>query len=60
MERGAHAARRHAIVLARPFAKALALAGLGAALVVQGWPLSPAGAAGVALGALVALRAVWR
>lgn len=60
MERGAHAARRHAIVLARPLTKALVLAGLGAALVVQGWPLSPAGAAAVVLAALVALRAVWR
>lgn len=52
--------RRHAIVLARPFIKASILAGLGAAVLLQGWPLSPAGAAPVALGALVALRAVWR
>jgi uncharacterized membrane protein YdbT with pleckstrin-like domain len=52
--------RPHAIVLLRPFVKALALAAIGAALVLYGWPLSPAGAAAVALGALIALRGVWR
>jgi uncharacterized membrane protein YdbT with pleckstrin-like domain len=52
--------RRHAIVLARPFSKAIVLAGLGAAILLQGWRLSPAGAALVVLGALVATRAVWR
>lgn len=52
--------RRHAIVLARPFAKALALAALGVVLLTRGLPLSPAGAVALALGALVALRAVWR
>jgi uncharacterized membrane protein YdbT with pleckstrin-like domain len=52
--------RRHAIVLARPFAKAFLLAGAGAAILLQGWRVSPAGAALVILGALLALRAVWR
>jgi uncharacterized membrane protein YdbT with pleckstrin-like domain len=52
--------RCHAIVLAWPFAKGLALAGLGTALLAAGWEVSPAGAVGVALGALMALRAVWR
>jgi uncharacterized membrane protein YdbT with pleckstrin-like domain len=54
------AVRRHAIVLVRPFVKAILLAGLGAAILLQGWRLSPAGAALVALGAVVAVRAVWR
>jgi uncharacterized membrane protein YdbT with pleckstrin-like domain len=52
--------RRHAIVLARPFIKAIVLAGVGAAVLIQGWRLSPVGAAPVVLGALVAVRAVWR
>jgi uncharacterized membrane protein YdbT with pleckstrin-like domain len=59
MGRANYLARRHAIVLAWPFAKALALAALGVALLLQGLPFSPVGAAALALGALVALRAVW-
>jgi uncharacterized membrane protein YdbT with pleckstrin-like domain len=52
--------RRHGIVLARPFAQALALALGGAVLVGLGWPVSPVGALALAAGALVALRAAWR
>jgi uncharacterized membrane protein YdbT with pleckstrin-like domain len=47
-------------VLVRPFAKAVLLGGAGGALVVLGWPASVAAAALLALGTLVALRAVWR
>ena len=53
-------ARRHGVVLARPLAEALLLAVGGAALVFAGWPFSIAGAAALALGAIVAVRAVWR
>jgi uncharacterized membrane protein YdbT with pleckstrin-like domain len=60
MSSARHGARRHAIVLARPFTKAILLAGVGAATLVQGWRLSPAGAVLVGLGAVVAMRAVWR
>ena len=52
--------RRHGAALARPFAQALALAGAGVVLVVHGWPVSPAGALALALGALVGVRAAWR
>ena len=52
--------RPHGIVLARPLAHALALAAGGAALVWLGWPFSVPAAALFALGAGVALRAVWR
>jgi uncharacterized membrane protein YdbT with pleckstrin-like domain len=52
--------RRHAIVLARPLVKAIILAGLGAAILLQGWTVSPAGAALTVLAALIAVRAVWR
>ena len=44
----------------RPLAVALVAAALGGALLSLGWPLSLAGAVALALGALVALRAVWR
>jgi hypothetical protein len=53
-------ARRHGVVLARPFAQALGLAGLGGFLVLQRWPLQLPGALLVIGGAAVALRAVWR
>jgi uncharacterized membrane protein YdbT with pleckstrin-like domain len=53
-------ARRHGVVLARPFAESGLLAACGAALVLVGWPFSVAGAVGLAVGAGVALRAVWR
>jgi uncharacterized membrane protein YdbT with pleckstrin-like domain len=52
--------RPHPIVLARPLVKALGLAAVGVGLVLGGWPLTPAGAAVLALAAVVALRAVWR
>jgi len=52
--------RRHAVVLAGPFARALGLACAGLALLWLGWPFSPAGALLLALGALLAVRAVWR
>jgi uncharacterized membrane protein YdbT with pleckstrin-like domain len=53
-------ARRHGVVLARPLAQALVLAGLGGFLVFQRWPLQLSGALLVIGGAAVALRAVWR
>ena len=52
--------RRHGIVLARPFAYAVAFTVLGLTVVVAGWPVSPAGPPLIMLGALLALRAVWR
>lgn len=53
-------ARRHGVVLARPLARALVPAGVGVALLVRPWPLTVPGAVLLALGALLALRAVWR
>jgi membrane protein YdbS with pleckstrin-like domain len=53
-------ARRHGIVLARPLVWAIVLAGAGGVLVTLPRPVSLAGAGVVALGALVALRAVWK
>jgi membrane protein YdbS with pleckstrin-like domain len=53
-------ARRHGVVLARPLGQALVLAGTGAFLLLQPWPLQLPGAALVVTGALVSLRAVWR
>ena len=52
--------RRHGVVLARPLAKALALAVGGTAGLVAGWPLAPFGAVSFGVAAVVALRAVWR
>ena len=52
--------RLHPILLAPSFARALGLAGLGAALSQLGWFLTPFGAGLVALGAAIALLAVWR
>jgi Bacterial PH domain len=51
--------RRHGVVLARPFAKAFALGGLGAGLSWVGGPLTIPGAMMLAIAAFVALRAVW-
>jgi membrane protein YdbS with pleckstrin-like domain len=51
--------RRHAVVLALPFARALGLAAVGIGLMAIGWPASIAGVALQAFGAFVALRAVW-
>jgi uncharacterized membrane protein YdbT with pleckstrin-like domain len=53
-------ARRHGIVLARPLVFAVVIASAGGALTTARWPVSVLGALLVGLGALVALRAVWR
>jgi uncharacterized membrane protein YdbT with pleckstrin-like domain len=53
-------ARRHGIVLARPFAWSVVLAGLGGAIATSPSPWSWLGLAIVALAAAIALRAVWR
>ena len=53
-------ARRHEIVLVRPFVHALALAIVGLGCALAGWPWSFAGAALLTAAALIALRAVWR
>lgn len=47
-------------MLARPLAKAIGLAAGGGVLVALGWPATPIGAPLVALGAAIALRAVWQ
>ena len=51
--------RRHAVVLAGPFARALGLASVGIGLMAIGWPVSIVGVLLQAVGAFVALRAVW-
>src|ERR1051325_179942 len=51
--------RRHGIVLARPFAKAFAIGGLGAGLTLIGGPLTIPGALLLPGAAAVALRAAW-
>jgi uncharacterized membrane protein YdbT with pleckstrin-like domain len=51
--------RRHAVVLAGPFVRALGLASLGIGLMAIGWPVSIAGVLLQGVGAFVALRAVW-
>jgi membrane protein YdbS with pleckstrin-like domain len=53
-------ARRHAVVLARPFGKAVALGAFGVALALVGWPATPFAAVALALAAWIALRSVWR
>jgi uncharacterized membrane protein YdbT with pleckstrin-like domain len=53
-------ARRHGIVLVRPLVWALVLAGVGGVLLTLPGYLSVAGAGVVAVGAVVALRAVWK
>jgi uncharacterized membrane protein YdbT with pleckstrin-like domain len=52
-------ARRHEIVLARPFARAMLIAVVGLGFVLAGFPYSPIGAILLAVAAAVALRAVW-
>jgi uncharacterized membrane protein YdbT with pleckstrin-like domain len=52
--------RRHGAVLARPFARAFALAAAGLAAVAAGWPVSLPGPFLLLLAAGIALRAVWR
>jgi uncharacterized membrane protein YdbT with pleckstrin-like domain len=51
--------RRHAVVLAGPFARASGLAVIGIGLMAIGWPASIVGVSLQAVGAFVALRAVW-
>ena len=51
--------RRHAVVLAGPFVRALGLAAVGIGLMAIGWPVSIVGVLLQAAGAFVALRAVW-
>lgn len=53
-------ARRHGIVLVRPLLRALALAAAGGAAFLGPWPLAAAGAAALALAALLAVTAVAR
>jgi membrane protein YdbS with pleckstrin-like domain len=53
-------ARRHGIVLAAPLGRAVAFSGAGGLAVAVGWPATLAGALGLALGAAIGLRAVWR
>src|SRR5262245_21328475 len=52
--------RRHGVVLVRPFLRAAMLAAVGVAAVAAGWPVSLPGPFLMLVGALVALRAVWR
>jgi uncharacterized membrane protein YdbT with pleckstrin-like domain len=51
--------RRHAVVLAGPFARALGLAAVGIGLMAIGWPASIPGVLLQAVGAWIALNAVW-
>jgi uncharacterized membrane protein YdbT with pleckstrin-like domain len=51
--------RRHAVVLAPSFARALGVAGVGIGLMAIGWPASVVGVALQVLGAGIAVRAVW-
>jgi hypothetical protein len=59
-ERTCWESRRHAIVLARPLARSLALGLGGFAVFVLGWPLMVLGPPAIAAGALTAALAVWR
>ena len=52
-------ARRHGIVLVRPFLKASTAAAAGVVLFGVGWPASAAGSLLLVVAALVALAAVW-
>lgn len=53
-------ARRHGVVLVRPFARAATVAAAGAAAVVAGWPFSAAGAGLLVVAAAGATATVWR
>ena len=53
-------ARRHGIVLARPLCWAVVLSGIGGVVSTAPPPFAVAGGALIVLGALVALRAVWK
>ena len=52
--------RRHAIVLARAFARSFTLLAAGLVLLALGWPVSAAGAGLAVLAALLAVSAVWQ
>jgi len=52
-------ARRHGIVLVRPFLKASIAAAAGVVLFGVGWPASAAGSVLLVVAAVVALAAVW-
>ena len=52
--------RRHAVVLAAPFVRALGLAAVGIGCMAIGWPASIAGVLLQMLAAAIALGAVWR
>jgi uncharacterized membrane protein YdbT with pleckstrin-like domain len=52
--------RRHSIVLARPFFKALLLAAVGALLMLGGTPAVVLGTFALGLAAVVAVLAAWR
>ena len=52
--------RRHAVVLARPFVRALVLGLVGIVCFVAGWPAMVAGPPLIGLGALGAGLSVWR
>jgi uncharacterized membrane protein YdbT with pleckstrin-like domain len=51
--------RRHAIVLALPFARALGVGAIGLALMAIGWPASIVGVLLQVVAAAIAVRAVW-
>ena len=51
--------RRHAVVLAGPFVRALGLAAVGIGCMAVGWPASIAGVLLQVAGAAIVLRAVW-
>jgi uncharacterized membrane protein YdbT with pleckstrin-like domain len=51
--------RRHAVVLAGPFARGLGLAAVGIGCMAIGWPASVAGVILQVVGAAIVLRAVW-
>jgi uncharacterized membrane protein YdbT with pleckstrin-like domain len=51
--------RRHAVVLAGPFTRALALAAVGIGCMAIGWPASIPGVLLQVVGAWIALQAVW-
>ena len=51
--------RRHAVVLAGPFVRALGLAAVGIGCMAVGWPASIAGVVLQVAAAVIVLRAVW-
>ena len=52
--------RRHVVVLAGAFVRAVPLAAAGAALLLVGWPASVGAPVCLGVAAVVVLRAVWR